>query len=103
MVKPYKIDEIKWRTFPPRIQLGNIAAELSRATAGLRDGNVLLTEESYRNALVCLGASLTDPQWQDRKFLYELRDAVAALSVSNVEPEACRFVLNRTLERMMEL
>ena len=102
-MKTYQIDEVKWRTFSPRKQLGNITAELSRATAGLRDGNAALAEESYRNALVCLAASLSDPQWQDRRFLYELRDAVAALSVSNVEPEACRFVLNRTLERMMEL
>ncbi len=98
----YKVEEKKWRQFPPDVQLKNIAAELARAS----HANLYNTESkkeqavsAYERALMLIDASLNDPQWKDREFLHELRDAVAALYVGTADSAISRLISSQLLAK----
>ena len=73
----------------------NIAAEFVRATrAGLYEDAQGEDREkgAYERALALIGASISDPKWQDKTLLYELRDATAALYDKSAHPAVSRFI-----------
>lgn len=64
----------------------HIATELSRgASAGAR-GQSELEQESLERSLLLVDTTLADPKWVDKKPLYRLRDALAALYTEHADP-----------------
>ena len=101
-MKPYKVDHSKWHNFPAAAQLQNIAAELSRAAhAGLFNIEEKRVQEisAYERALALIDASIADPQWKEKRRLYELRDAVAALYVGHGDPALSRFICSELVQK----
>lgn len=91
----YRTDEKKWHTFSREEQMTNIAAEFVRAThAGLYADTEGEDRQkgAYERALALIGASISDPKWQDKTLLYELRDATASLYGEGAHPAVSRFI-----------
>lgn len=101
-MKPYNVDYKKWQNFPPEIQMQNIAAELSRASSAGLYANVEKKEQAqgaYERALALIDASIADPQWKEKRRLYELRDAIAALYVGYGDPALSRFICSELMQK----
>jgi hypothetical protein len=98
----YKVDDKKWRQFSAEVQLKNIAAEISRASSAELYNTASKKEQSvnaYERALILIDTSLKDPQWKDKNFLYQLRDAVSALYSKETSPSIGRLLSNQLLEK----
>ncbi|PIP73680.1 MAG: hypothetical protein COW88_01190 [Candidatus Lloydbacteria bacterium CG22_combo_CG10-13_8_21_14_all_47_15] len=98
----YKVDQEKWRMFSKEIQLKNIAAELSRAAqSGLRDASDVSGwgAGAYERAISLIDASIADTKWEEKRFLYQLRDAVASLYVSMAHPAVSNFLSRELSEK----
>ena len=98
----YKVNQEKWNQFSVNIQLKNIAAEIARATqAALYDKkeNKERIDGSYERAISLIDASLADPKTKEKNALYKLRDAIAALYVSDTDPAVSRLLYSQILER----
>lgn len=96
----YRVDIQKWHTFPPKIQLANIAAEFTRASQATlteRESGEELRAGAYERALALIDASLLDPKWKDKQPLYELRDAAAALYSGAEIAAVSRFIASALL------
>ncbi len=78
-MKPYNVDNEKWKSFPEAIQLQNIGAELSRAMHASARGDKELEEGAYYRVLALLDASIPLREGEMRERLRNYRDAVAAL------------------------
>ena len=99
-MKPYQVDQQKWEKFPPQTQIRNIAAELARATdAQLHDRDAEWISQALERALAMIDASIEDKQWEQKRFLFGLRDAVADLYAHPTHPAMSRFIMNELLER----
>lgn len=101
-MKPYSVDHKKWHRFLPETQLQNIAAELSRASsAGLYENAEKKEQEkgAYERALALIDASIADPQWKEKRRLYELRDAIAALYAGHGDPALSRFICSELIQK----
>ena len=70
----------------------HIAAELTRATNAGARGQVELEQEAMERSLILVNASLADPKWIDKKVLYRLRDALAALYAKHLDPALSRYI-----------
>ncbi|MDP3735119.1 MAG: hypothetical protein Q8R39_01675 [bacterium] len=90
--KPYQPNSEKWQSFPRDVQMRHIAAELTRATSAGARGQGELEQESLERSLILVDASLADPQWNDKKALYRLRDALAALYAKHLDPALSRYI-----------
>lgn len=102
-MKPYQIDATKWQRFTPDIQLRNIAAELARATnAELHHQSTAWITEAMERALAMIDASIEDSQWSEKKFLHQLRDAIASLYAHPADPAISRFITNELLAKSMK-
>lgn len=98
-MKPYKVDRKRWNTFTPKLQLQHIAIELARATkASLRD-NKEWRGGAYERAISLIDASIESPLWKRKKFLYQLRDATAALYVGKEDAAISNFIFTQLLLR----
>jgi len=96
----YKVDIKKWHQFSPETQLKNIASELSRAAhAGVyqKEAQKKQAKAAYERALALIEASLKDPNFKDKDFLYQLRDAVAALYVNKADSSISRLLSTHLL------
>ncbi len=97
----YKVDQTKWQEFPAEVQMKNIAVEISRATEAALHSEKSDKEwikAAYERALILIDACLDDPKREDKKALYDLRDAVAALYAGDVDPAVAKFIQNKLLE-----
>lgn len=98
----YKPNQESWEKFPKEIQLGNIGAELARATKAaqredepVRDPKV---NGALERALALIDASINDPKWaNDTKHLRILRDAVASLYVGNPGPALSKYIYTQLM------
>lgn len=99
MMKPYKVDQKKWNSFLPSLQLKHIATELSRATQASLHGNNDFEKSAYERAISLIDATIEDLRWQDRGMLYRLRDAVAALYAKKIDPAISNFIFLQIMER----
>lgn len=97
MMKPYRVDQQKWVCFSKNTQIKHIAAELSRATYADLQSKSEWRKGAYERAISMIDASLTDPQWKDRHFLYQLRDAIAALYIGKTHPAISNFIYSQLL------
>lgn len=98
----YKVNQEKWNNFSADAQLKNIVAELARATQAALHGKKENQERingAYERAISLVDASLADPKIKDKRSFYRLRDAVAALYVSDVDPAVSRFICSQILEK----
>jgi len=96
----YKVDEKKWKNFSADTQLKNIAVELSRATNSvLHQKDESFAKSSLERAISLIDASISDPKWNDKSFLYQLRDAVASLYSQKYDPSLTNFIYKRILEK----
>ena len=95
-MKPYSVDEQKWRAFPANVQLKNIAAEFSRAAhagAGMSKEQKEQEKGAYERAIALIDATIADPQWEkDGAILYRLRDVAASLYVRGGGSAVSRFI-----------
>ena len=95
-MKPYSVDEQKWRAFPADMQLKNIAAEFSRAAhagAGISKEQKEQEKGAYERAIALIDAAIADPQWEKgRMFLYRLRDVAGSLYARGGDAAVSRFV-----------
>lgn len=98
-MKPYKVDQKKWNQFSKDTQLKHIAAELSRATQASLRGNSDWVAGAYERAISMIDASLDDPRWKDKKLLYQLRDAIAALYAGQPDAAISNFIYTQILEK----
>lgn len=98
-MKPYKVDQEKWNKFSKDIQLNHIAVELSRATQASLHGNNDWRDGAYERAISMIDASLDDPKWEDKKSLYRMRDALAALYVGKLDPAISNFIYMQIFEK----
>lgn len=99
-MKPYTVDQKKWEQFPWQAQMQNIAAELARVTsAQLHGQDAGWISQGFERALAMIDASIDDPQWKQKRFLFQLRDAVASLYAQPTDPAISRFIMNQLLER----
>lgn len=96
----YKTDQKKWENFSRNVQLKNIAAEIARATqsALYKKEDSDWFKGAYERAISMIDASLSDVKWQDKNFLYELRDAIASLYVGETDPSLSRFLCSQTMK-----
>ena len=101
-MKPYQVDEKKWRAFSRQQQLQNIAAELTRATSAALHNKEEWREEACSRALSLIDCSIADPKWEDKNFLFQLRDAVAASWTGHSDPAIFRFITTQVLEKARE-
>ncbi len=95
--KPYQPNKERWLTFPKEVQMRHIAAELSRATSAGLHGHAGGGQEALERSLVLVDASLADPKWTDKKPLYRLRDALAALYATHFDPAVSRYIAETLL------
>ncbi len=98
----YKPNQQAWEAFPKDVQLGNISAEMVRATkAAQREDRQVRDPKvtgAYERALALIDATIMDPKWSDdRKKLYTLRDAIASLYVGNAGPALSNYICTQLL------
>lgn len=98
-MKPYKVDRKKWDGFSPETQIKHIVAELSRATYADLRGDEEWRKGAYERAIAMIDAAIESPKWQNKKFLYQLRDTVAALYVGKSDPAISNFICSQLLLR----
>lgn len=79
------------------MQMRHIATELTRATSAGARKQADLEQEALERALVLVDASLADPKWTDKKVLYRLRDALAALYGKHADPALSRYIAEALL------
>ncbi|MBI3019980.1 MAG: hypothetical protein HYY60_01490 [Parcubacteria group bacterium] len=95
-MKPYSVDEQKWRAFSTDMQLKNIAAEFSRAAhagGGMNEEQKEQEKGAYERAIALIDAAIADPQWgKDGALLYRLRDAAASLYARGGDVAVSRFI-----------
>lgn len=95
----YNVDQKKWNQFSRDTQLKNIASELVRVkSAGLYND-----EEKRRGACLraisLIDASIVDKKWEDKKYLYELRNVVSSIFVEKSNPAISNFIYNQILAK----
>lgn len=96
----YKVDQKKWENFSKSIQLKNIAVEMARATkaALFKKEDTDWLRGAYERAMAMTDASLNDPKWTSKSYLYELRNAIASLYVENINPSLSQFIYSQTMK-----
>lgn len=97
------VDENRWVTLPPNIQLQQIAAELTRATEAAIEYKRVKRDAAIRCALLRIDATLRDRQWINKNELYELREAVAAMLHDYTHPALSRYIGNVLLKTALHI